>query len=404
MQRKILFVDDEPNVLEGLERLLRDYSSVWNMAFVSSAQGAMDLLTREQYEVVVLDIKMPGMSGLDLLAEIKGTPETRDVEVIMLTGLKDFDLKRQALDLGAADLLTKPVLREELVARLNSALRVRSYRDELKAQNALLEQQLLQAQRVELVGALAIGVAHDLRNMLTAMLGHSELTEHILPENTGARTHIQQIHAAGERARKLVQHIVKFTTGGETSPDRCELGAVVTECLELLRPSLDNTIDVEWTEPETDHVVMADPTQMYQVVMNLCLNAAQAMKHGGTLTLALSSGELAGDSTAAESQGPPGPSLRLDVADTGIGMDEPTRERIFEPLFSTQQADGGSGLGLSVVDQIVTNHGGRITVESSLGEGSTFSVYLPTAHDETAAAPTPAETSDERDEKTSPVR
>jgi signal transduction histidine kinase len=398
MQRKILFVDDEQNVLEGLERLLHDCSGEWNMASLSNAQAAMDLLMHEEYDVAVLDINMPGMSGLDLLTKIKNTPQTCDVEVIMLTGLKDFDLKRQALDRGAADLLTKPVLREELIARVNSALRVRSYRDELKARNTLLEQQLLQAQRMELVGALAAGVAHDLRNMLTAMLGHSELTERILDGNATAQTHIQRIHTAGERARKLVEQIVKFTTGGETSRDRCELGAVVTECLELLRPSLGNAIDVDWTEPETDHVVIADPTQMYQVVMNLCLNAAHAMKHGGTMAISLSTSE------PADNQEPSAPSVVLDVADTGVGMDEETRERILDPLFSTEQADGGSGLGLSVVDQIVTNHGGRITVESNLGEGTTFSVHLPPALAGSPAALTQAEAGNERDEETSPVR
>jgi len=150
--------------------------------------------------------------------------------------------------------------------------------------------------------------------------------------------------------------------------------------------------------------VMADSTQMYQVVMNLCLNAAQAIKHGGTMTITLSTGELAGDSTAAESQQSCGPSARLDVADTGIGMDEATRDKIFDPLFSTQQTEGGSGLGLSVVNRIVTNHGGRITVESNLGEGTTFSVHLPAVHDGSPAALTTAEASDERDEETSSVR
>ena len=355
----------------------------------------MDLLMCEDYEVAVLDIKMPGTSGLDLLAEIKSTPKTRDIEVIMLTGLKDFDLKRQALDLGAADLLTKPALREELIARLNSALRVRSYRDELKAQNALLEQQLLRAQRMELVGALAAGVAHDLRNILTAMLGHSELTERILPEETGARTHVQQVRAASQRAKRLVQHILQFAAGDAGSREPCDLKAIVTECLELLRPSLPDTVDINWSEPDTDHVVMADPTQMYQVVMNLCLNAAQAMKHGGTMTIALSTGEATGESGPPDDEQPPGHFVSLDVADTGIGMDETTREKIFDPLFSTQQPHSGGGLGLSVVDQIVTNHGGRIAVESSLGNGTTFSVYLPTVHDESPAALTPAEASDE---------
>ena len=130
-KRAILFVDDEPKVLRGVRRMLRDQVQAWDMAFVSSASEAMERLALKRHDVAVLDVKMPDRDGLELLAEIKAEPRTRDVEVIMLTGLQDQNLKRRALDLGAADLLNKPVLKEDLVARLNSALRAKSYRDEL---------------------------------------------------------------------------------------------------------------------------------------------------------------------------------------------------------------------------------------------------------------------------------
>lgn len=394
MKRRILIVDDDPSVLQSLERMLYEHAGAWDMTFVEGAPAAMNALSQHPYDVAVLDIKMPGRDGLDLLTEIKADAQTRDIEVVMLTGLTDQELKRRALDLGAADLLNKPVLKEDLIARLNSALRARSYHEELKAQNALLEEQLIQSQRMEVVGALAAGVAHDLRNVLTAMLGYSELTQQILPDNTSAHKNIQQIRNAGNRARKLVQHILKFAQRTEASREPCNLGQIVNDCLELLRPSISDMVDIAWHGPKTDRLVLADSTQMHQVLMNLCLNAGQAMNHGGVLTISLTESKLDGDSMPAHCDARPGSYVRLDVADTGVGMDKATRMRIFEPRFSTKQAQGGTGLGLSVVERIVKSHGGWITVQSSLGEGTRFSTYLPVVEDEAKATPHRMETID----------
>jgi signal transduction histidine kinase len=394
MKRRILFVDDEPSVLQSLERTLHDHTDAWDMTFANSAQEALDALAGQPHDVAVLDIKMPGTSGLELLRRLKAGAQTRDIEVVMLTGLTERELKRQALDLGAADLLNKPVPKEDLVARLNSVLRMKAYREELKARNALLEEQLIQSQRMEVVGALAAGIAHDLKNMLTAILGYSELTERILPDETSAHKNVQQIRAAGKRARKLVQQILRFTTGAEAVRQRCHLAGIIDECLTLLRPSIPDTVDIAWDGAETDRLVFADAAQMYQIVMNLCLNAGQAMKHGGVLTVSLTESCVDQNALPPEADGPPGWYVRLEVADTGIGMDEATKHRIFEPLFTTNRAHGGSGLGLSVVQRIVKQHGGWIAVHSDLGEGTRFSVRLPCIEDQPATEATAMETAD----------
>lgn len=376
---KILFLDDERNVLEGLKRMLRDRMDTWDMSFFTSPQEAMQVLMQNEHHVAVTDVMMPDTDGLDLLAQIKASPDMRDTEVIILTGLRDRDLKSRALELGAADLLSKPVLLEDLIARLNSALRLRNYHDELKAQNARLEEQLIQSQKMEVVGTLAAGLAHDLRNIVGAILGHSELTERYAADDEKLRTSIGRIRSAGQRAKHLVEQIVKLSRRTELKHEPCDLGAIIEECLGLLRSNLPSSVDLVWEGPKTSQLVEADSTQMYQVVMNLCLNASQAMKHGGTLTVSLADIGPGQSAPASEREPSTGPYVELEVADTGAGMDEATRARIFEPLFSTKAAQGGTGLGLSVVHRIVQNHNGLITVESSPGQGTRFSIYLPVA-------------------------
>jgi signal transduction histidine kinase len=386
MKRRILFVDDEPKVLQGLQRTLRDQTDEWDMTFATSAAEATERLAQKRYDAALLDIKMPGKNGLELLAEIKADARTRDMEVVMLTGLRDQSLKHRALDLGAADLLNKPVLKEDLVARLSNALRMKSYHEKLQAQNSVLEQQVIQSQKMEVVGALAAGMAHDLNNILTLIVGYSHITAFLLPDDSKAREKLKQITRAGDRAGKIVQQILRFGKQTEAPRARCNLGPVVDECLELLRPSLPKGVDIKWEGSETDALIQADATEMYQVLMNLCINAGHAMKHGGVLGISLIDTELDADSIPLDHEEiHSGPYLRLEVSDTGDGMDPATAKHIFEPLFTTKGSQGGTGLGLSVVQRIVKNHGGLVTVESSRGEGTSFFVYLPCSRNSTVS-------------------
>jgi signal transduction histidine kinase len=382
MKKRILFVDDEPWVLNGLRRMLKEQAEAWDMNFTASAKQAAKLLAEADYDVLVLDIKMPDKNGLDLLSELKSDPRTRDTEVVVLTALNEHGLKRKALDLGATDLLNKPVHKEDLTARLNSVLRTKSYRDELKAHNAALEQQLIRSQKMEIIGALAAGVAHDLNNILTAINGYSEMATLNLPPGSPIREDLAQIKVAGARATRMVQQLLKLSRPTEALRTMCDLGAVIDEVLDLLRGSISKGITIQWEGPQCSRLVQADPTQMYQVIMNLCINALQAMKPGGVLTISLCECQPSADS---ESPGQESPCVKLQISDTGHGMDAATLDHIFEPGFTTKASEGGTGLGLFVVQRIIRTHGGRITVESKPGEGTTFCVYLPCEDDDKVA-------------------
>lgn len=377
MKKNILFVDDEKKILEGLKRILHEKNNIWDMAFADNTAKALKLLEQSAYDVAVLDINMPGENGFELLSKIKSNPSTQDVEVIVLTGLEEKNLKREAINLGAADLINKPVQKEDLIARLNSVLRIKSYISTLKGHNKLLEDQLIQSQKMETIGLLAAGVVHDLNNILTVITGYSELTQLYLDVPPKINDNLSQITIAGDRAKKIVQQIHNISRQRETNYKLCNIGVIIDEFLELFRPSVPNVVKIEWEGAKTSSQIKANATQIYQVLMNLCINAFQAMPDGGVLKISVTETGLNAKSIPSDCKVNPGTYLRLMVHDSGKGMGSDTLKRIFEPSFTTKGAKGGSGLGLSVVRRIVKDHEGMITVESDQKKGTTFFIYFP---------------------------
>ncbi len=377
MKKRILIVDDEPKMLKGLERLLHDQTDKWDMVFTSSPTQVTMLLAREPFDAALLDINMPKKNGFEILNEIKTDPKICNIEVVVLTGLQDHSLKREALELGATDLLNKPVQREELIARLNSALRMKSYQDELRAQNAILEKQLIQSQKMELAGILAAGATHDLRNILMAILGHSGLAARQLGKDSPSLDSLKTIANTAGQAQRIVDQILGFAKRTEMPRSFCNLEAIVDEVLELLRVSIPKGVDVIWENTKTYSQVHADPTQMYQLLLNLCVNALQAMDYSGELRITLHESEFEDESKWIADRNSSQSCLELHVYNTGKELDIDTLDHIFDPLFTTREAKGGMGLGLCVAKRIAESHGGTITARSKPGQGTTFIVQLP---------------------------
>lgn len=241
-----------------------------------------------------------------------------------------------------------------------------------------LEVQLRQVQKMEAIGTLASGIAHDFNNVLSALLGYTELACLDVSENSSAHHHLQEVLMAGQRAKKLIQQILTFSRQTEQERKPVQLSLVVKEALSLLRASLPSTIDIQQRITKEVNTIWADPTQMYQVLMNLCTNAAHAMRDtGGILDVCLDSIEVDAAFAAGQPGLRSGSYIRLTVRDTGHGMTPETRQHIFDPFFTTKERHGGTGLGLAVAHGIVASHDGAIAVEGSLGQGTTFTVYLP---------------------------
>jgi PAS domain S-box-containing protein len=245
-------------------------------------------------------------------------------------------------------------------------------------QQSQLEAQLRQAQKMEAIGTLAGGVAHDFNNILQAVVASSDLA--LLEVTPGDPVYelLIEIQQAAQRATNLVRQILTFSHRGEEHPVPVDVTEVVSTTLQLLRSSLPATVTLHDRLPPGIGTVIADPTQLQQILMNLCTNAYQAMADsGGTIEIEAGTIKSADQLPAAAPQLRPGRHVRLTVRDNGPGMTPEVLERIFEPYFSTRQTGGGSGLGLAVVHGIVTGLGGAINVRSQPGQGAAFDIYLP---------------------------
>ncbi len=241
-----------------------------------------------------------------------------------------------------------------------------------------LEWQLNQAQRMEAIGTLAGGIAHDFNNNLASIITCAEMARDDVPEESPIRELLDVVLKSSYRGRNLVKQILTFSCQVEQERQPVQVERIVSECLKLLRASFPTSIEIRQNIAERLGLVLADPTQIHQIVMNLCTNAGHAMQeNGGKLEITLANTDLDTAAVSGFPDLPSGPYLRLTVQDTGHGMNSATMERIFDPFFTTKRHGEGTGLGLSVVHGIVKNHGGAIKVNSEPGRGSSFHVFLP---------------------------
>ena len=241
-------------------------------------------------------------------------------------------------------------------------------------EGARIKERLQQAQKLEAIGLLAGGVAHDFNNLLTSIMGFAELTLDDLPPQTRSRDNLQEVVHAGERAQGLVSQLLLFSRQSAERRRGVRFANVVEEALRLLKPSIPDNVRLQSNTADSAGLVQADPTQLHQVVMNLCTNAIQAMSaSGGELRITLDRTLIAPKISELE----PGYYVRLTVNDDGPGIDLAIKDRIFDPFFTTKDVGEGSGLGLSVVHGIVQSLGGLVTLESQPGEGVAAIVLLP---------------------------
>lgn len=241
----------------------------------------------------------------------------------------------------------------------------------------MLESRLLQAQKMEAIGTLAGGIAHDFNNILAAVVGFAEMTKLGLrdPKLIG---YMEQVLHASERAKGLVGQILAFSRADVQEKKPTDIGSIVEEALKLLRATLPSTIEIGASCAQNLYPVLADRTQIHQVIINLCTNSAHAMpENGGLIEIGVDNFEVVPDMKGLQADLAPGPYVKISVSDTGEGIDPAIMGRIFDPFFTTKKKGEGTGLGLSVVYGIVSESEGAVTVQSEPGCGSIFTVYLP---------------------------
>ncbi len=280
----------------------------------------------------------------------------------------------------ANDALEKRVLeRTKQLSNANIDLKNEiEIRQKSERERAELEKQFFQLQKMETIGTLAGGIAHDFNNILTPILGYTDMALEELPDESNLRFDIEQINNAAHRGKDLVQQILTFSREVDFNKKPIRLQPIISEALNLLKASFPPSVEIRQILDPRIGSVLADSTHIHQIVMNLCTNANHAMMNtGGILEVKLDEVNIDRKSAEKIPNLKKGDYIRITISDTGYGMDQNTKERIFEPFFTRKEVGSGSGLGLSVVHGIINNYGGAIEVDSNPGKGTTFTIYLP---------------------------
>ena len=329
--------------------------------------SALDL---QKWDLVISDHSMPHFSGIDALHILRSRGSR--IPFIFVSGTIGEETAVSALKDGAQDYVMKTNLKR-LVPAVQRELREVEDRQERER----LERQVQQLHKFEMIGRLAGGIAHDFNNVIGAILGWAEICSQEAQPGTVLRERLQKIIDQADRATGLTSQLLSFARKQFLQPKRIDLNMHVSQSTDLLRRIIGAHIAIRIQTAPDLQVTFADPSQIDQVLMNLCLNARDAMPEGGQLILETRNMEITEEYCRVATYAQPGSYVLLSVSDTGTGMETETLEQIFEPFFTTKELGKGTGLGLATVYGIVKQHGGFLNVESAPGKGTTFHIYFP---------------------------
>lgn len=406
-QVNILLVDDQPAKLLSYEVILGELNE--NLYKANSAREAFMLLLKHDVAVVLIDVCMPELDGFELAAMIREHPRFQTTAIIFVSAIAMTDLDRvKGYQYGAADYVPVPVVPELLRAkvrvfaelyrktrqleRLNSELerRVEERTAELAEANAELERrveertaereqalaQVHEMQKLDSLGQLTGGLAHDFNNLLMAILGNLEMLTRRVGGDDNVRRLIDGASRAAERGAALTKRLLAFARRQELRPEPVDVARLIDDMSDLLRRTLGPTIELAASFPDDLALVHVDPNQLELAILNLSLNARDAMPQGGKLSI---SAKLESVERLNQRELPPGDFVRIMVGDSGFGMDEATLKRAAEPFFTTKGLGKGTGLGLSSVYGLAKQSGGAIAISSKVGSGTIVELWLPVA-------------------------
>lgn len=365
---KIVVVDDEENSRNLTSRILTNAG--YQVVTAPSGLDGLVNIQAQQPDVVVLDIVMPDIDGLEICSLIKSDPLLKNTYILLLSGLKITSESQAAgLEAGADDYITAPYSQRELLARVKNLIALKTTRQALKAQ--------LEEQRLASVGRLSAHIAHEFNNYLTIITLYTDMmmADSLMPTQFQPRLNV--IQEQSENATKLIAQILDFSRGAMMKMERVDLAAFLEVSVAVIKEILPSNIHIHLDTGDTQPLLKADTSSLQKMLINLSLNAQDAMLDGGQLIFTLRS--LSGrpldltdlQNMTAEQW------VSLIVKDTGTGIKPEIIDKVFDPFFSTKHPTERKGLGLAQVHGIVHQHGGTITVDSEINKGTIFTIYFP---------------------------
>jgi two-component system cell cycle sensor histidine kinase/response regulator CckA len=369
---RTLLVEDNELDCELLIRELRRGGYALTYERVETEATLLHALAEHSWDLVLSDFTMPTFSAFAALEVVRRRHP--DLPFIIVSGTIGEEAAVEGMRGGAQDFITKANLSRLLPAIARELAEVAT-----RQMNRKLEAQLRQSQKMEAIGRLASGVAHDFNNLLSVIVGYTDLIVDRVPAGDALLEDLEEVRAAAMRAASLTRQLLALSRQQVLAPKVLSLDEIVTTMQKMLRRLLPADVTLVSRSARPIGNVYADRGQIEQVIMNLAVNAGDAMPTGGTLTIETANVELDAEYAASNLDAAPGTHVMLAFTDTGEGMDAATQARIFEPFFTTKELNKGTGLGLSTVFGIVRQSGGHVTVSSQAGSGSMFSVYLPCA-------------------------
>jgi len=366
----ILHLEDDPNDAALVCSALEAGGIRCATTCVQTRQDFVAALEAGGLDLILSDYSLPAFDGLSALEIVRD--RWPDIPFIIVSGTLGEEQAIDSLKSGATDYVLK-----ERLSRLAPAVRRAMRETEERIKRQQLEAQFIEAQKMEVIGHLADGVAHDFNNILAVIMGYSDLVASSLEPESLLRKYIEEIRLASERAAGLTRQLLVFSRNETVQPVVLDLNAVVQEQEKMLRRLIGENIEMAIVPGEKTGRIKADSGYVGQVVMNLVVNARDAMPNGGKLTIATANVTLDETYSHTHAEVAPGKYVMLSVSDTGTGMSNEVKARLFEAFFTTKPKGKGTGLGLATCQTIAKQCGGHIGVESDLGQGATFKIYFP---------------------------
>jgi len=367
---RLLLVDDEEGFRAALARRLAKKG--FNLLQASDGAQCLDILGGNPMDVVVLDVKMPGISGIDTLRAIKQA--FKKIQVILLTGNVAIADGVEGIKAGAFDYLTKPVEIDHLINKIRQSFAMSHLEEEKQKQveyRAKLEKKMIDTDRLVSLGILSTGVAHEINNPLAIINESAGFMKQVIDTDEMSKSGqkdalimgIEKIEKSVKRARKITHQLLGHVKKSGSQFTKVNLKTLVYEILGLLKKEIkDKQISIHWEIQNDKIIIWSDPYQIRQVLINLLNNAVHALKQNGFISISFH--EIKND-------------VILEIKDNGVGIPEDNLRKIFDPFFSTKSFDEGSGLGLFVVHKIIDGLDGEIEVTSEVGKGTCFSIKFP---------------------------